>query len=550
MNRDNYWTRLHATRWRRRRFLGAATALGAGAVGLAAVGCGDDDDDDTNGNGGGSTNTTTTTATGTAPASTPAKGGRLTFADRNEAIWASAPYGVASYGSALFYAFNDTLFRYPKSDLTPEPRLAESFEFNGDQTELVVTLKPDIQFQDGTPITSEDVTENFTAISAKDTPNSQAKGPLNAYIASVDAPDERRVRFTLKRPGNLVFDALNFFAILDTKTLPDRLAGKPWNGSGPFRMTEFRPQQGATWEAHKGFWKPITLDGVDFLTFSDTSALAAAVETGQVHMTNRLNPDDNVRFSENKDFTNLVGAGLTRAFSWGLNANGEVTSDPRIRRAVHMAIDRERIAEDVMLNINEPRQSLWAPSSLAYEDRYGDPVFDLDAVRQLVTEAGYANGTPPIPVMTTSDNFEGQRMFEIIQADAQSAGLNLTIDLTDGATFSELFQGNKFPGIYQTTFGFFGMHPDTLPVMNFQVRIPNAAGYTSPRYEAWQTDIAAAATQDERNELYKEFNSIWDEDKWVLLMTDVKDQWIVSKDVAGFAIDDYDVPNWEDVGRA
>jgi len=543
---SNYWTRARNARWRRRDLLRAAGAFGVGAAGLVAVGCGDDDDDDNGPNeAGGSTATGTATSTGE-----PRQGGRLTWADRNEAIWSTAPYGVASYGTALFYALNDTLFRYHKTTLEPEPRLAESYEFNGDETELVVTLRPNIQYHDGSPILAQHVIDNFNAINDSATPNSQAKGPLNQYIDSIEAPSDNTVRFKLKRPGQLVFDALNYFAIIDVRTLQDRLDGKPWNGSGPFRMTEFRPQQGATWEAHRGFWKPVRLDGVDFRQYGDTSALAAAVETGEVQMTNRLNPDDVVRFSKSDRFSIVMGAGLTRAFCWGLNANGEVTGDPRIRRAIYRAVDRQRIAEDVMLNFYEPRYSLWGPDSLAFEERYNEDPFDLEEARKLVEAAGYSDGTPPIPLMTTSENFEGQRMFEIVQADARQAGLNIEIELVDAAQFNDRFQNNNFPGMYQTTFGFFGMHPDTLPVMNFQVRIPNAAGYTSPRYEKWQQDIAAARTQEERNELYREFNRIWDEDMWVFLITDVKDQWVVSKDIANFSIDAFDGPNWEDVGLA
>lgn len=540
----NYWNSRINRPWRRRRLLGVAGALGAGAAGLALVGCGDDDS---------SVGSSTPSSANTNPAGSTAKpkaGGTLTFADRNDAIWSSAPYGVASYGSPLFYAFNDTLFRYPSSDLKPEPRLAESYEFNADQTELVVKLRPKIQYQDGTPIVAQHVADNIAALSAKGTANSQVKGPVNAYIQSTQAVNETTVKFILKRPGNLVFDALNFLAILDTRTLADVQSGKPWNGSGPFQMTDYRPQQGATWKAHRGFWKPVTLDSVEFMTFADASALAIAVETGKVQLTNRLNPDDTQRFSSDKKYQHIVGSGLTRAYSWGLSAKGAVTADARIRRAVYHAIDRKRIAEDVTLGINEPRNSLWPPSSKAFEDRFKEDPFNLDTVRKLVTEAGYANGTPPIQLMTTSDNFEGKRMFEIVQADARKAGLNLEIQQVDGAAFSEAFQGNTFPGGYQTTFGFFGMYPDTLPVMNFQVRVPNSAGYAAPAYADLQKRMNAARTDEERKKLYAEFNTLWAEDVWVMLITDIKDQWILSKDVAGFKIDDYDVPNWEDAGRA
>jgi peptide/nickel transport system substrate-binding protein len=541
--KNNYWTR----HLRRRQVLGGAGAASVGAASLALVGCGNDDDDDTpppsNGNG-------QPTPTPTDDPATPQQGGTLTFADRNEAIWSGAPYQIAAFGTALFSTVNDTLFRYDTTDLVPVPRLADSYEFTGDESELVVTLKPGIEFHDGTPITAEHVVRNVEALNAEGTPNSQVRGVAAAYINGVDAVDEQHVRFDLRRPGSLVFDVFNFLAILDTDTIVDAVEGRPWNGAGPFRMASYRPQQGATFEAHRGFYVPVTLDTLEFRVFGDTAALAIAVDSGEVHMTNRLGADDIQRFARSNSYDHVVGAGLTRAFSLGMNVTGQHFNDARLRRALHMCADRVRINEDVLLGVNEPLYSLWPTSSPAIENRFLEDPFDIEAARQLVVEAGFPDGTPDIPIMTGSDNFEGQRIFEIIQSDARQAGLNLRIELTDAAGFREQFLNASYPGAYQTTFGFFGMHPDTLPVMNFQVRIPNSAGFESEEFRDLLDRMEAARTEEERQETYREFNQLWEENMWVMLMTDVKDQWIASDEVAGFRINAFDAPYWETIGRA
>lgn len=535
------------TRISRRKTLAAGGAL---ATGLAfGVACGDDDDDDS-GNGGG--NPTNTTAPGETPQPTqePQRGGSLVVGGRIESIWSGAPYQIASTYLELFNSVNDTLFRYTTADLQFEARLAEGYEFNDDETEISVTLKDGITFHDGKPIDAQAVVDSFVALNAPDTPNSQVRTLATAYVESAEAVDAKTILFKLKRPGTLIFDVFHYFAVVDASSIQNAVNGQPWNGSGPFKMTNVRPQQGSTMVRHDGHWSPPLLDSFEYRVFNDPAALAIAVDAGEVDLAKDVSADDFERFKGQDDFTVLIDKGLQAFYSIGMNANGEVTGDPRIRRALYHSLDRQRISEDVFLGVTEPTNSLWPKSSPAYESRYDEDPFDLDKAADLVREAGYANGTPAIPYMCASNNFEGQRFFEIFQADAAKAGLNLELALTDAAAFSEQFQNATYPGMYTTTFGFNALTPDTLPLMNFQVRRPNSAGFDSPEYEDFMGRLAAAKTSEERAALYKEFNEIWDENMWVMTVNDRRVQWVAGKNVANFQLSDWSIPLLDKVGRA
>lgn len=535
--------RLGGHRLTRRKTLVAGGALATGLTfGLA---CGDDDDDP------GSPATNTPAAGETAePTQKPQQGGSLVVGGRIESIWSGAPYQIASTYLELFNSVNDTLFRYTTADLEFEPRLAEGYEFNTDETEITVTLKNGITFHDGKPINAQAVVDGLASLNAKDTPTSQVRSLATAYVESASAVDPRTVLFKLKRPGRLVFDVFHYFAIVDVSTIANAVNGQPWNGSGPFKMTNVRPQQGCTMVRHDGHWSPPVLDSFEYRIFSDPAALAIAVDAGEVDLAKDVSADDFERFKSQNGYTVLIDQGLQAFYSMGMNAKGAVTGDPRIRRALYHALDRQRISEDVFLRVTQPTNSLWPKSSPAYEARYDADQFDLDLARKLVREAGYENGTPSIPYMCASTNFEGQRFFEIFQADAAEAGLNLKLTLTDAAAFSEQFQNATYPGMYTTTFGFNALTPDTLPLMNFQVRRPNSAGFDSPKYEDFIARLAAAKTSEERQELYKEFNQIWDENMWVMCVTDRRVQWVAGKNVASFQLSDWSIPLLDKAGRA
>ena len=89
------------------------------------------------------------------------------------------------------------MIRYPYDSLEPKARLAESWQFNGDQTVLTVNLRPGLEFHNARPIEAESVKASFEAILHPDTPNSQVKEPLAKYVERIEAVDKTTLNFNL-----------------------------------------------------------------------------------------------------------------------------------------------------------------------------------------------------------------------------------------------------------------------------------------------------------------------------------------------------------------
>lgn len=531
-------SRFGAAAMSRRQALG----LGAGAsVAVALAACG--------GNSSSSSTPSGSPSQGPANATTaaPKKGGTLAVGALADLIWAQAPYLIGS-GAFAQLAVYDTLIRYDTGDLKPTPRLAESLSFNADQSELVVTLRPNLTYHSGKVLDAAAVVASFESINAKGTPPAQIQGLATAYVDKLQAIDARTLRFSLKRPGPLVLDLLNFWVIADAENIPDIVKGGIPNGSGPFKIASFVPKQGGKLEAFRGFWNPVTLDGIDYKVYADPGALAVAVQAGDVDLTAQLNSDDVDRLSKDKSFRVVTSTKSVTNYAFGMNTKGTVTKDARIRQALYKVADRKRMVENVFLGKGEPLNSLWATNSAAYESRYQTDPFDIAGAKKLVAEAGFPSGTPNIEVMVSSIDFPNQQICQILQADAKSAGINLQISLIDRATLLDKAAKGTYDGAYTANFGFNNIHPDSLFVMNLQVRKGNFSQYYPTEFDKFQTDIAAARTDSARTDLYKQFNKQWDDAMWVFQTVGSKSQWVLGKRVAGFQQNDFFAPNLEVIG--
>lgn len=479
----------------------------------------------------------------TVTAAAPKKGGTLKLGSVSDLLWENMPYEQNPKSSVNRFMVYDSLFRYDTVDLKPVPRLAESYTFNGDQTQLTIALRPGITFHNGQPIDGNAVVAGFNSITAKGTPTSQVQGLAKAYVDHVTAPDATHATFFLKRPGMLIFDMFHNWPFADASDIPNLKNGGLPNGSGPYKVTSATPKAGGKLEAFTKFWKPSLLDGVDYKVYPDASSLAIAVQSGAVDFTADLTIDDALRFGKQSDYKVLTDRGFNFDECFGMNVKADTISDPRVRQALYHAMDRGQVIDTVFLGQADAMYSMWPKGTPAYESRYDKDPFDIAKAKQLLNAAGLGNGTPEIDVYVQDFDKGSQQILTLFQQTAKQAGINLTAKVTERAVFLPMFLNGTIKGCYHEQFGFNTMHPDSLFVMNFQVRIPNSCNFDTPEYEKFQKDIAAAKTEDQRKALYGSFNTIWDEQMWDFLICNVKTQWLTRSNVGGFSLSDYGAPS-------
>ncbi|WP_233505450.1 ABC transporter substrate-binding protein [Sporosarcina sp. BI001-red] len=294
--------------------------------------------------------------------------------------------GWGRYGSPLFQS---TLLTYDQ-EFQLVGDLATDYALSDDGLEWQVELREDVKFSDGEKLQAKDVVFTFTE--AKNSDSVIDLGNLENVIAS----DDHTVVFTLKQPDSTFTTHLASIGIVPQHAYSENYHEKPI-GSGPYQLVEWNRGQQLIVEknphyyGNDSFFKRLT-----FL-FTEMDAGYAAAQAGQVDIATvqpRLahKKIDGMKLVELESVDNR-GISFPYLPSGQVNENGDpigndVTSDPIIRKAINIAVDREELVDNVLEGYGTPAYSVsdqlpwWNPDT-ALEDG------NLEEAAKMLEQAGW-----------------------------------------------------------------------------------------------------------------------------------------------------------------
>lgn len=492
--------------------LGASAATGLGLASMALAGCGDDDDDD-------APSATNTTASGETPSASPTssvqepkKGGTL-YVDSGEPAPNALVFAFNANNFYLRWAIWDSVIMQG-SDNRPRPALAESFEMRPDFTGVQIKLKPGLEFHDGRPLTAEDVRYSIELFRADETTSQlKAPGKLISDIKIVD-PLTLDITFTARRP--FMEDYFTLLPIVDENTVGQATEMKVLNGAGAFKFVSYTPNQGYVMEANPNYWdagKPY-LDRIEGRIYSDTQARILALQTGELMHASQITPAMVKALQSSSDVV-VNDAGVGGSWYAGLVVDYPGMEDPRVRRALSLAIDRERIASEWGEGVIEPQVQPWPKESPAYvaEDENLLP-YDPEQAKSLLQQAGATD------LSIAMDIGQGREdLAQYVQDDWKAIGVDAQINVGEYSAYLERFRTRKVDGgAFIAPFGFSdNMHPATFFNFAQPVRIPNASHYESEDYSALLAKIDEIDPHSEEGkEVLREWNKRFlVDDPWI-----------------------------------
>ena len=484
------------------------------------------------------------------PAESP-RGGTLRFGVVYSPANYSGPYaGDIAFGPAIW----ESLTKYSADGLIPQPHLAESWDFNDDETILRMTLRPGLTFHDGKPLTAEEVKKSLERMDDEDVANSQVKSIYNTYVNEVTAIDEVTLQFDLAWPGEAIFDALHFANIHDADAIPGLEGYAQVNASGAFRFDTdaYEVDVYARSDRFDNFFDPSLLDSIEWHSFQDAESMTLALQAGELDMAYDVPKSWYANFAEDDDFNVELSPPTSLLWVMGMVGTGRggghaAMDDPKVRRALYRVIDRKRIASEIFEGLSTEKNVIWPEFSPGYDESLDREYFSIDEARQLISEAGYPDGTPPIKIACIAFQQEALQMAQIIQQDAAQAGINVDPEAMEFSTWLDLFLSGTHEGLYIALYSFFAMHPQSLPVMNYQMRIPNSCAYESPEYQAMIDGWPTANSAAKRQALLDEFNRILDREPWIAPICTTVSIWASQANVKGFWQDVTGRPRMHDV---
>ena len=389
-------------------------------------------------------------------------------------------------------------------DGTPVPVLAAEIPtlanggISADGKTITIKLRDGVKWSDGAPLTSQDVVFTWQVVMDPANPVSSTGG--YDLIEAIDTPDDTTVVLRFKEifaPFLTLFSAAGNDAVLprhvfggDTDLSQSEFNRMPL-GTGPFIITDFTSGTSITLERNPNYrvaGKPV-LDKIIYAIVPSREVAIEQVRIGQVDaMWNLLEPQIPLFPAGNPDGVKLVVTNSADLEYLGLNTTNPILSDPAVRKAVGLAIDKQTLVDVILSGQTTVGVSPLSPFHWANDPSLGPVPFDPAQARQVLDDAGWKPGPGSIRVKdgvrldleitTTTGSQVRLQNEQVIQQNLQGVGINLAIRNVPSAV---LFSGDGplVQGTYEIAEDTWGpdfdpadfltilFHPNSIPKWNF-----------------------------------------------------------------------------------
>ena len=317
------------------------------------------------------------------------------------------------------------------------PQVATAWRYTDDTT-IVFDLRTDIVFQDGTPLTPDDV-----VFSVRRVTDPAFKSPqLSQFdqIASAEVTGPAQVTLHTKTPYPVLMAQLVKLSIVPkayVAKVGDQKFNQEPNGSGPFRLRTWQRGVQSVLDSVDSYWggRP-PFRTITFRAVPDGPTRIADLRTGRADITRGLSPDDAESVKSDKSLQ-LLPVATERVAYLFVNTLATPTKDKRVRQAIAMAIDRDTIISALQQGYAKPVNVVLTPANFGYvADVPGWP-YDPARARALIKEAGADGATLNF---ITSPAYD-RRLNEAVQQMLGDVGLKVEISVTDQPTYLRRRQG-------------------------------------------------------------------------------------------------------------
>jgi peptide/nickel transport system substrate-binding protein len=347
----------------------------------------------------------------------------------------------------VLYAIHDAMVKPMPAGMTT-PSLAESWSESKDHLSYTFTLRKNLKFHDGSPVTADDVKFSFERYKGA------SATLLHERVKEVQVVSPTQARFVLKEPWP---DFMLFYGTTASGAgwiVPKHYVEKVGDdgfkrapvGAGPYKVVSFTPGVELVLEAFDGYWrKAPSIKRLVMRTMTEESTRAAAVKRNEVDLA-YLFAGPVAEELKRTPGIKLEAPLLTGAFWLELTEQWDPKSpwhDRRVREAASHAIDRAAINQAETLGFSRLTGSI-VPRIFQFAVAVEPPAYDPARAKKLLAEAGYPNGFDagdfyPFPPYNS--------MGEAIVGYLQAVGIKSRMRAMERAAYFTAWREKKLHGV-------------------------------------------------------------------------------------------------------
>ena len=345
--------------------------------------------------------------------------------------------------------------------------LADDYSISEDGLTYSFTLRDDVKFSDGTPLTSDDVLFTFTRMFALPesvqtdftTVIKGAQALLDGEtdtLEGIHVIDDTHFEIILDQPfaGFLAVLATPTCSIMSRANVESAgddfgLVPEKTIGSGPYMVTQWTLNSAVTLERNPLYWgTPVSADVVEIKIYPEASSLNMAFKNGDVDILDCEFIDASIANAEyvaNDDFR-IVSVNRMGSDYLTFNEDIPPMDNLQVRRAIQMAIDRQSIIDSLFNGNASLVDGIYPVGAIGYtEDNQGWLTYDPEQAKALLAEAGYADGFDiELSKNAAGGEYRGQ-VLEIVQQNLEAIGVRARIVTYDESSWLDLRKSGEMP---------------------------------------------------------------------------------------------------------
>ncbi len=464
-------------------------------------------------------------------------------------------------GNMLLHSFECLLTVDESGNLAPGQ--AETWETSEDGLTWTFHLREGLKWSDGTPLTANDfvyswkrVCDPMTAAPYAETVLGMVAGYDEAIAGNTDAlqvvaEDDQTLVVTLAN-NCPYFGSLAAFATLSpVQQATVEANGDGWAveaetyiSNGPFYVSEWVPGSYILMSKNENYWNAdaIKLDGIKWNLIEDSNAAYSAYNTGEVLFIKDVPTEEipSLEGSEEFHVEPIIGT-----YYLSLNTQREPFTNPLVRKALSLAIDREYVAGTLMQGTYSPAYNFMGPGWI---DANGGSFFDnanggatyisedyeanLAEAKALLAEAGYPDGEGLAFTYSTNDSGYHKVVAEYLQQAWGELGIDLNVEIVEWASFTPMRRNGDYDSSRNGWVGDYS-DPSNMIELLYSTNGNNDGKYNNPEFDAAIDASRTATDETERFAALHQAEDIMMEDAGCIPVAYYNDFWLQSEKITG-----------------
>lgn len=331
----------------------------------------------------------------------------------------------------------EPLIRYtPEGELVPA--VATNWEYaNEEKTEIIFTLREGIKFNNGDPVTAEDV-----VFSLEYCINSSFCSNINGAMDYAEKVDDSHVKLVLKYAfAPIIYCFSNRQCSIISKSAyeadPEGFGRAPVT-TGPYKVTDWQAGDHITLDYNEYWWgEEPAIKHATYKIIVDSTSAVVALQAGNLDYVLPGTADRDILMND----SNVSWYETAQSGTWQIVfCNFGLFADENLRKAVAYCVDRNDFVQGCLNGTGEELNMIYSKTAFGFDESFQGIQQDYEKAKEYLAAAGYPDGFEFTAYVQESGTY--YKMAEVLQGELNNIGVTMHIEPMERGAYMDFWQSN------------------------------------------------------------------------------------------------------------